>query len=746
MSVAKLVIEVSAIDSASRVMGSLMKSLLGNLGNLQGPIGAVSKAWSKFTNDLGQLTPKQQQFAIAGAAMTGVGLGIAAFLADSTQKAIGYEYSMAQLNRVLDLSPAKLQQLGNDIMDISSKTQYTAQQLVDASTTIAQHGITNTDTIKTVLQNAANVAQATGSDLNTTADDMAGMMNMFPGMATNVQGAANNITGAIDAGAGSMDNLNLAMQQVGPYASSLGISFHDVSGALTTMMRNGANASSAGTGLYQMLAHLNPQTKAAKGWFQQLGLVQLDTAGNVVAGTNAFYDQHGKLKPLATIVDTLRSKFSGLSDTQLQQAASAMFTVRSSKTMNQLLESGSTSIENVTKAMDGQRSAQDKANQINDTTQGQLTILSTNWTNLQVTLGETFLPIVNKLVKMLNGMLDWFNSMPGPMKTTIAVVLALVAGLLLIAGPIIMISSLFSILAPLLTFVGGAFAFVAWPVLLVVAAIALVILITVLLITHWKQVSKFFSGVWNAIKDTFQRFFTWVGEQFSKLGKAVHAFWDAAVALFKEKIKAIGDFFSALGTWIHDRINDIKQKFLNFETHIHDIFVRIRDKIQDRINDVKTKWNDFVDGIKQKISDGITNIQTTITNIKTTFTNVFTDITNGVTGFVSGILSKFAPITDILGKIGGVISNPGKAIGNLFSGMPHLAAGGVVSSPTTALIGEAGPEAVIPLSQLGQITGSTGGQSHIHLYLDGKQLARSVDYHLAREYRKNQGERSWGTR
>jgi hypothetical protein len=36
-----------------------------------------------------------------------------------------------------------------------------------------------------------------------------------------------------------------------------------------------------------------------------------------------------------------------------------------------------------------------------------------------------------------------------------------------------------------------------------------------------------------------------------------------------------------------------------------------------------------------------------------------------------------------------------------------MAEGGIVTSPTLALIGEAGPEAVVPLSKMGQMGGVT---------------------------------------
>ena len=37
--------------------------------------------------------------------------------------------------------------------------------------------------------------------------------------------------------------------------------------------------------------------------------------------------------------------------------------------------------------------------------------------------------------------------------------------------------------------------------------------------------------------------------------------------------------------------------------------------------------------------------------------------------------------------------------------IPHLADGGIVTSPTVALIGEAGPEAIVPLSKMGGMGG-----------------------------------------
>jgi hypothetical protein len=56
--------------------------------------------------------------------------------------------------------------------------------------------------------------------------------------------------------------------------------------------------------------------------------------------------------------------------------------------------------------------------------------------------------------------------------------------------------------------------------------------------------------------------------------------------------------------------------------------------------------------------------------------------------------------------------------------VPALATGGIVKHRTLALIGEAGPEAVVPLT--GNALGVTPSNYETTIYLDGEQIARST--------------------
>lgn len=79
--------------------------------------------------------------------------------------------------------------------------------------------------------------------------------------------------------------------------------------------------------------------------------------------------------------------------------------------------------------------------------------------------------------------------------------------------------------------------------------------------------------------------------------------------------------------------------------------------------------------------------------------NALINAINGMLGFIQDFLN--GPINAINGALSALNQIPGVNIGQLntitIGRIPALAAGGLVTSPTTALIGEAGPEAVIPL-------------------------------------------------
>jgi hypothetical protein len=70
---------------------------------------------------------------------------------------------------------------------------------------------------------------------------------------------------------------------------------------------------------------------------------------------------------------------------------------------------------------------------------------------------------------------------------------------------------------------------------------------------------------------------------------------------------------------------------------------------------------------------------------------------------LKSILELAGRVADAIGSIANIGGSVAGAIGGLIGKIPGLADGGIVTGPTLAVVGEAGPEAVIPLSKMNQM-------------------------------------------
>jgi hypothetical protein len=157
-------------------------------------------------------------------------------------------------------------------------------------------------------------------------------------------------------------------------------------------------------------------------------------------------------------------------------------------------------------------------------------------------------------------------------------------------------------------------------------------------------------------------------------------------------------------------------------------------------------WDDFAarvgdawDGIKQSIGGAITAIVIMLGNLVTAAENVVRDMVKAFAGLPGKILDQLpGPVraaVEAAGWATGVtpITKAAGAIG----GMLHLAGGGVVTRPTVALIGESGPEAVVPLGRGGGVGGMQIGTANIYLagVQNVDQLAAQLSQWAARPHR-----------
>lgn len=167
-------------------------------------------------------------------------------------------------------------------------------------------------------------------------------------------------------------------------------------------------------------------------------------------------------------------------------------------------------------------------------------------------------------------------------------------------------------------------------------------------------------------------------------------------------IQVLRTFISLIGQGVADAIN-IATWFI---TNLIDNFNRI---------------SPVVDSVYAKFRTFVTNVGTLFSTAFQPIVDVFKAAMNTIIGYwnrldftVSFSVPSWVPV------IGGETWRSA----DLFPDIPYLAEGGIVTKPTLAMIGEAGPEAVIPLSK----AGSMGGDINITVNgaIDPESTARQI--------------------
>lgn len=144
-------------------------------------------------------------------------------------------------------------------------------------------------------------------------------------------------------------------------------------------------------------------------------------------------------------------------------------------------------------------------------------------------------------------------------------------------------------------------------------------------------------------------------------------------------------------------------------------------------------WDDFVPDWIENFS-----MTDTLTGIGETLWNVIKGPLNSVVGFVNDMIDWDIPVVPG-GTIGEILG-----IGNL----AEFAKGGIVTGPVAGLVGEAGPEAIIPLSKDKLAEFGVGGGHTFNMSFnmsgmtdrsDKRQMAREISDLIQQEMRRTVG-------
>ena len=203
---------------------------------------------------------------------------------------------------------------------------------------------------------------------------------------------------------------------------------------------------------------------------------------------------------------------------------------------------------------------------------------------------------------------------------------------------------------------GTAIAFLTSPIGIATIAIGSIIAIGVLLYKHWDVIKAKAIEVWDNIKIKFEEFKNWLGNVFS--------------TDWSKRFGFMGDILNGFLINIKNKWDGIKQIFQGIIDFVAGVFTG--------------NWS--------RAWQGVVNI---FGGIMGTLGGIIKSPLNAVISLINGAISGLNRISvNIPSWIPGI---GGSHFGVNIPKVPYLAKGGIIDSPTLAMVGEAGKEAVVPL-------------------------------------------------
>lgn len=688
--------------------------------------GSATKALGEGITDLGR-------------SMTlGLTVPIVAAGGAATSVAASFDDAMSQVQGALGGASTDMDGLRNLALQLGADTVFSATESAQAMVELAKGGLTEAQIKGGALAASMDLAAAGQLNLADAAATTVQMMGSFGLGAGDATRIANALAGAANASSADVSDLTQAMSQCSAQASLAGWSLEDTAAALALFADHGVKGSDAGTSLKTMLQRLAAPT---------------DQAAEAIAayGLN-IRDSNGKMKDISGIADELTGKLGGLSDAERDAALQTIFGSDASRAAAILMQSGSEGLAKYIAATNDATAAETMANAQKGELSWALENMGGAVESASIAFGTALAPAITAVAGVIGNVAEAFASLPAGVQTGIAVVLALVAAL----GPLLMVIG--SVVAALpaisegFAVLGGALAIPLAPAAAVVAAIAA---IAAAIYAAWTTSETFRAAVMAGVDAISSK----VQEICAFLAPYVQAFLDQIVSTVQVAMDTLGPIIGAVLTVIVSTVVPILTSIMDTVAQVLAVILATVTNVMAAVSTViQGAWT-LIQGIFQTVLGVILAVTTgDFTMLQQGVSNILNGLAGIVSGVLQGIASVFsgqwnairAVVTGVCNAVSGAVSgafngiksvidstmNGAKstvsgaldAISGFFAGLhlqfphinlPHFSisgdfslvppsvpsisvswyrTGAIAMGASVVGIGEAGPEAVVPLS------------------------------------------------
>lgn len=518
----RLVREISTTENSLKNLTKEMK----NFGSVSAQ--QIAAAGQKMQDAGGKIESVGKKVSVVSGAAAAA-LGVSAKLASD------YTDAVAKVGTVADLQSVSLEKLHDDMLQLSTDTGRSAEEIADATYQAISASVNTADAVSFV-GTASNLAKAGFLETADAVDVLTTIINAYGLKAEDAARLSDILVQTQNDGKTTVNELSQSMGQVIPLASAYGVNIENLATSYAQLTKNGVSTSQAGTYLKSMLNELGDSGSDVAGILQNktgksFGQLMNDgmSLGDVLGILNE--SVNGDSEALAGLWGSTEAGTGALS---ILSAGVDAF--------NGELGNMANSTGNVANALETLSTPSEKAKE-------SLNALKNIGIELGSTVLEALAPVLEQLAETVKALSEKFSNLSPTTQKVIVVVGLLVAAI----GPVILIIGKFATaigaimtIAPTLTAVLGAvkiaFAAIGGPVTIIIALITALVL-------------KFIHAY-----NTSEEFRNKVGLAFYNVKKAVTESLAAAVAKVKEFVSVGKNVIVGLWNGINDKVAWLKGK------------------------------------------------------------------------------------------------------------------------------------------------------------------------------------------
>lgn len=582
----------------------------------------INSFGEKMKETGGKLTAAGKAVMPVSAAVAGIGTAAAV-------SAVNFEDAMAKVSTIADTMEVPLDSLRSQILELSSQTGISANEIADNVYNAISAGQKTGDAVNFVT-NSTKLAKAGFADVGAALDVLTTILSAYGMEASEVTNVSDMLIQTQNLGKTTVAELSSSMGKVIPTANAYHVQLDQLCTGYAKMTANGVATAESTTYMNSMLNELGKSGTTVSD-------ILKDKTGKSFA--ELMEDGHSLADVLSILKDSADEQ--NLSFGDLWSSAEA------GKAGLILLGDSADDFNSTLAQMRESTGATETAFEKLQTNSSKINKAVNDVKNTFIILGgvilDTFSPAIDAVTGGIQKLCNWISSLPTGIQTVIVLIGTLIAA----AGPLLVIlgtlmtsigslAPMFSTAVTAISAFSTGLALPLAPIAAIAAAVTALILIVADLYKNNEDFRNNIQIIWNSIKEILSTVLTEIQTNFSFVWDAVKVIVETALNLIVATTQVFADALS--GNW-----ENISSDITNIVTILKDgilsLFTVLKDGILNLITNVLypklvSVWNTIKTAVLQKVTEIKTNAVNKFNELVTSLVNMGSSFYNaGVNAF-----------------------------------------------------------------------------------------------------------------